>query len=60
MFFETSGKMTLGKTDTGHDILPVFVALREQKRVFLLPGNKFTREKCYKINMSAPPGADVV
>ena len=35
---------TLGKADIGHDFLPVFVAPREQKRAFLLPGNKITRE----------------
>ena len=51
---------TLGKTDIGHDFLPVFVAPREQKWVFLLRGNKLTREKCYKINMSAPLGATLV
>ena len=37
--------LTLGKTDIGHDFLPVFVAPREQKRAFLLPGNKIMREK---------------
>ena len=37
--------LTLGKSDIGHDFLPVFVAPREQKRAFLLPGNKITREK---------------
>ncbi len=36
---------TLGKADIGYDFLPVFVAPREQKRAFLLPGNKITREK---------------
>ena len=35
---------TLGKSDIGHDFLPVFVAPREQKRPFLLPGNKIMRE----------------
>ncbi len=35
---------TLVKADIGHDFLPVFVAPREQKRAFLLPGNKNTRE----------------
>ena len=35
---------TLGKSGIGHDFLPVFVAPREQKRAFLLPGNKITRE----------------
>ena len=36
---------TLGKSDIGHDFLPVFVAPREQKRTFLLRGNKIMREK---------------
>ena len=36
---------TLGKSDIGHVFLPVFVAPREQKRTFLLRGNKITREK---------------
>ena len=35
---------TLGKAGIGHDILPVFVAPREQKRAFLLPGNKIKRK----------------
>ena len=39
--------LTLGKADIGHDILPIFVAPREQKRAFLLPGNKIVREKRY-------------
>ncbi len=38
---------TLGKSDIGHVFLPVFVAPREQKRTFLLRGNKITREKQY-------------
>ena len=37
--------LTLGKAGIGHDFLPEFVAPREQKRTFLLRGNKFMREK---------------
>ena len=37
--------LTLGKTGIGHDFLPGFVAPREQKRAFLLRGNKIMRDK---------------
>ncbi len=39
--------LTLGKAGIGHDILPKFVAPREQKWTFLLRGNKIVREKRY-------------
>ena len=51
--------LTLGKTGIGHDILPVFVAPREQKRGFLLPGNKIMREKRY-INQSVSTESAVI
>ncbi len=54
--FEGVG-LTLGKTGIGHDILPDFVAPREQKRAFLLRGNKITREKQYYNQSVSTKGA---
>ena len=50
--------LTLGKTGIGHDILPVFVAPREQKRAILLPGNKIMREKQYLNQSVITAGAE--